>query len=325
MKFKFIKVPFILTLLCAVALTGCLKDGYFDNGTTQAYNGGTIQTISLDINALSAQNYSALPIPNIFTDTTVQFVQVELGGPNAAAQDITVTLDTSSAILDSFNNVGIGPGDLYDPGTIQIVNPVVVIPKGQRVAWLQIKFLPHDYIGQDVALGFFIKSVSPSGYTIGANQSAGAVGLVIENYLDGKYNLTIKSIGGTPWSGAADGQTYNWPAQVIYGTVGSNTNTINSSYGGNLLLAFTASGGQLAFGSLIPGITVDPNTFAITSIDNLYGPNSRGRDIVPNPAVTDNRYDPTTRTIYASYGVIQTNPPRTTMYIYDTLVYQGPR
>src|SRR5450432_4458668 len=247
MKFQSIKVPLILTLLCAVVLTGCLKDGYFDNGTTQAYNGGTIQTISLDINALSAQNYSALPVPNIFTDTTVQFVQVELGGPNAAAQDITVTLDTSSAILDSFNNVGIGPGDLYDPGTIQIVNPVVVIPKGQRVAWLQIKFLPHDYIGQDVALGFFIKSISPSGYTIGANQSAGAVGLVIENYLDGKYNLTIKSIGGTPWSGAADGQTFQWPSKIIYGTIGSNTNTINTS-AGTAQVAFTASGGQLAYG-----------------------------------------------------------------------------
>jgi len=42
-----------------------------------------------------------------------------------------------------------------------------------------------------------------------------------------------------------------------------------------------------------------------------------------NPAVTDSRYDPATQTIYAAYEMTQNGRPN--QFIYDTLVYRGPR
>ena len=56
---------------------------------------------------------------------------------------------------------------------------------------------------------------------------------------------------------------------------------------------------------------------------NLIPDDGRGRAFAINPAVTDSRYDPATKTIYAAYLMFQNGRP--TQYIYDTLVYKGSR
>ena len=49
----------------------------------------------------------------------------------------------------------------------------------------------------------------------------------------------------------------------------------------------------------------------------------RGRGFKMNPAVTDSRYDPATKTIYASYYMVQTGRPD--MQIDVVFTYTGPR
>lgn len=254
MKLQFIKAPLILTLVFSVAFTGCLKDSYFDEGQTQSFMGSTTQVISLGINVQSANNFTSYAYNNTFSDTTVDFLPVELGGPNSAGQDIQVTIDTSTAVLDSLNNHldangdpdPIGPGDLTFPDGITILNNVVTIPKGSRIGWLQIKFTPHTYIGQDVALGFVIKSVTPAGYTISSNLGSGAIAIVIKNKYDGKYTLTQYSKGWGAYSGGiADDQTFTWPGAVIYATTGTGSNLISTPQVGTAQTLFFRLG-QLA-------------------------------------------------------------------------------
>jgi hypothetical protein len=330
MKLQFIKAPLILTFLFSVVLTGCLKDSYFDSGQSQAIYGSTTQVISLGINVQSPDNFTSYAYSNTFTDTTVDFLPVELGGPNNAGQDIKVTIDTSSAVLDSFNNRldangdpnPVGPGDLTFPSGVTIVDNVVTIPAGSRVGWLKISFVPHDYIGQDVALGFVIKSVSPASYTISGNLASGAIAIVIKNKYDGKYTLTQYSKGWGAYSGGiADDQTFTWPGSVIYATTGTGSNEIVTAQGGPLQTLFFANGSVSVYGAALPVYNLDVATDKLISIDNP-AQDSRNRRFTVNPA-DDSRYDPATKTLYLSYFMDQDTRPQQT--IKDTLVYIGPR
>src|SRR6476620_5526406 len=103
MKLKNIKTPLILGSLVSVALTGCLKDNYYDTHQSQAFSGGTTQVISLGLNVTSADNVALLAYNNSDNDTTVDLVPVERGGPNASGQDIQVTLEQADDIVDSTN------------------------------------------------------------------------------------------------------------------------------------------------------------------------------------------------------------------------------
>jgi hypothetical protein len=90
-----------------------------------------------------------------------------------------------------------------------------------------------------------------------------------------------------------------------------------------LQLAFNAANGSTAFGATNPQFTFDPSSNALTAVTNLAAPDSRNRQFQINSAVTDSRYDPASKTIYAAYLMTQNGRP--TQYIYDTLVYQGTR
>src|ERR1017187_7000483 len=147
MKIHFIKLPLILVLIFSITTISCLKDKAFDNGSIQSGSGGSganIEVITLGITVSDTANFlqAAYPLsPN--DDTTVNLVPVELGGLNAAPQDIHVTLTENDQLVNDYDSAN---GTSYtNPGTaITIVNNVVTIPKGSRVGYLQVKFLPTD-------------------------------------------------------------------------------------------------------------------------------------------------------------------------------------
>jgi hypothetical protein len=197
---------------------------------------------------------------------------------------------------------------------------VVTIPQGQRVAYLSIKFTPHNYIGQDVAIGFKIKSVSPAGYVISGNFNTGIVAIIIKNKYDGLYTLTQYMAGWGAY-GIADGTTNTWPNNVTYASTGTASNLIVTSQFGSLQTEFGPTGSINVFGNAEPQYNLDPVTNKLISIDNL-DPDSRNRRFTVNPA-DDSRYDPATKTLYLSYFMDQNGRP--TQTIKDTLVYQGPR
>jgi hypothetical protein len=325
MKLQFRNTPLIMAAIFAFFITGCLKDQQFEDGQTQAFAGSQTQVISLGINTRSAANNASIAVSNILVDTTMDFLPVELGGPNNAGQDIHITIDTSSALVDSLNAAndasGIGNDDYVFPSGITIVNNVVTIKKGSRVGYLQIKFVPHDQIGLDVAMGFLIKSVAEPGYTISGNLSTGTLAIIIKNKYDGKYNLREYTSGWSAYS-IADGVSYNWPSTVIFASTGSNSNLITTNEAGSAQVGFSPSGGILSFGAATPQYDFDPATDNLKAIDNLT-PDSRNRAFTPNAAVTTSRWDSQTGNIYISYYMSQNGRPN--MLINDTLTYVGPR
>ena len=310
----------ILGSLVSVALTGCLKDNYYDTHQSQAFSGGTTQVISLGLNVTSADNVALLAYNNSDNDTTVNLVPVELGGPNAASQDVVVTLENADDIVDSTNTAD-GSDFALNTGQIVIPSFQVTIPADQRIGYLKATFKPSSLIGTTYGLGFRIVSVAQQGYVIG-NLSHGMAIVLIKNKYDGKYRLTQKSVGWGAYSGFADGVSYVWPSAMGFRTKGALTNGFENPSSGILQPMFLVGGGTSALGATDPAFTFDASD-KLVSVTNDAPDDGRGRQFVINPAVTDSRYDPATKTIYMAYiGSQNGRPPN---YLYDTLVYIGPR
>jgi hypothetical protein len=298
MKLKNIKKPLILGSLVSVALTGCLKDNYYDTHQSQAFSGGTTQVISLGLNVTSADNVALLAYNNSDNDTTVNLVPVELGGPNAASQDVVVTLENADDIVDSTNTAD-GSDFALNTGQIVIPSFQVTIPAGQRIGYLKATFKPSSLIGTTYGLGFRIVSVAQQGYVIG-NLSHGMAIVLIKNKYDGKYRLTQKSVGWGAYSGFADGVSYVWPSAMGFRTKGALTNGFENPSSGILQPMFLVGGGTSALGATDPAFTFDASD-KLVSVTNDAPDDGRGRQFVINPAVTDSRYDPATKTIYMAY------------------------
>ncbi len=140
-----------------------------------------------------------------------------------------------------------------------------------------------------------------------------------------QYSLRIKTTGWANY-GISDDEPGDYPGGMGLVTAGANSVTFyNGTSGfGNLQPALTAgNAAATGFGATTPMLTFDPATNKLIAVVNTTPDDGRGRTLHLNPAVTDSRYDPATKTIYAAY--IMTQNTRPDQYIYDTLVYQKPR
>jgi hypothetical protein len=331
MKLKNIKAASIAIIGWSVVLTGCLKDKDFDNGLIQSVHGNTGKVVSLASNVQSQTNFAALAYNNSDNDTVVDFLPVELSNGDAPApQDLHVTIvqvDSLVNNLDTANyNSGTGIFDYVVPTGVTIVNPVVTIKKGSYQGFLQIKFKPSAYLGQDVALGFRITSIQEQGYTVSGNLKDAVQSIIIKNKYDGFYGGVIKTTGWGAY-GIADGVSNTVPSSANLGlfTVGANSLSFHTSLGSEATLepAFQTSGAATVFGAASPLFTFDLTTNKLIGMANLDPDDGRGRNFLMNPAVTDSRYDPATKTMYLSYIMVQNGRPN--QFFYDTLTYSGPR
>jgi len=324
MRTHFIKLPLILALILSITAISCLKDKAYEDGTIQSGSQGSgqdIKVISLGITVSSSSNFLQASFPITGSDTTVDLIPVELGGSSDAPQDIHVTLTVTDKLLTDYNTAN---GTNYvDPGSVVTIlnNGVVIIPKGSRIGYFQVKFNANDLLSATYALGVVITSVAEAGYTISGNLNSGIVGIGPKNKYDGRYKFTIETIGWGAY-GINDGPpSLTWPTLVSVVTSGASS-IILSSEAGNAQPAF-AGGGITGFGATEPQFTFDPNTNQLLSVVNLIPDDGRHRTFFLNPAVTDSRYDPTTQTIYAAYEMTQNGRPN--QLIYDTLVYKAVR
>ena len=323
---KFNIVRFTLLMLAAFSLTmvGCLKDKAFDNGEIQSGAGSnsTIEVVSIGLTVSSTSNFLVASFNNSNTDTTVQLIPVTLGGTSAATQDIHVTLTANDSLISNYDTAN-GTDYIVPPSSIITVanGGVVTIPKGQRTGYLQVTFKPSDFLGVDYAVGFTITKIQEAGYTISGNLNNGIVAIGIKNKYDGQYAFTIKTTGWSAY-GISDGVSMQWPSNLSLITTGATSVIFNTAQEGSLQPAFTTGGSPTAFGATEPQFTFDTND-KLVSVDNLAPADARNRAFKINPSVTDSRYDPSSKTIYAAYLMTQNGRP--TQYIYDTLVYVGPR
>lgn len=327
---KSLKHSFLIPVLLSVSIFGCLKDKGYDDRDNQAgetHNGGNENVISVALTATTTSNHLLLALDQSSNDTTLNAIPVTLAG-QAAKEDIQVTLMLDPALLGSYNADNGTAHEEASSSVYSVVNAgdsatgyIVTIPKGSNTGYLQIKLVPSNFLGFDYAIGVQISSVSP-GYLIASNLSTGILAIAVKNLWDGRYQLVQRQTGWAAY-GIADGETNTWPSDVSIVTASAVSDDFSTAEGGNLQPAFTPGGGTTVFGATSPRFTFDPATNALVSVTNTSPDDGRGRTLSLNPAVTDSRYDPSTKTIYAAYIMKQTGRPN--QFIYDTLTYLGSR
>lgn len=172
-------------------------------------------------------------------------------------------------------------------------------------------------VSHTYALAFGL--AASDGNVLYPNQDTVLVFLSVKNKYDGVYKLKLRSTGWGAYS-IADGVTATYDKDFDFGTAGANSNTMFSNYRGDFLLpAFTSALAPTGFGATTPLFIFDNATNLLTDVQNTTPDDGRGRTLQINPAITDSRYDPDTKTIYAAFIMKQNGRPN--QFFYDTLTY----
>ena len=306
--------------------TGCLKDKLADDQLTIP----DIKSSPSVVEVLGAREPESqmisFPASLISSDkdTTLSLAFIRLAADQPAPEDIQVEIELVPSLLTQFNtatgsNYAQPAANLYKFGS----GLTVTIPKGSREGALSFTTKPSALVGAEYGFGIRIKSVSNPKYVISGNHSSAVIRVGVRNKYDGSYTLKIKTAGWAAYS-ISDNQTLTYPEDVDMVTATANSVTLFSHYTQNILQpAFDATGSPTQFGAASPLFTFDPATDKLVSVTNTTPDDGRGRAFIMNPAVTDSRYDPATKTIYAAYFLKQNGRPN--LAIYDTLIYVGTR
>ena len=276
-----------------LSTTGCLKDDDFDNGVIQSVTsqGNDPKVVELKVSATNNTNFVSIAIDNSGNDTIINFIPVNLSTPGTAAEDVHVTVELDTNLVNQYNIDNETAYLNLDASVYTIVNPVVTIPKGSHVGYLQIKVKPSDLIGLDVAFGFKITGVQEAGYTISSNFGTAVAALVIKNAYDGIY----ESVGYFDHPVYAGDFVSDWPLV----TIGTYSNKAPLHVTVNFTSFFV--------------LTVDPvtNLVAITSDDLPIDPYDPAK----------NYYDPVAKAYHLDFGYT-TSAPR---HLTCVATYKGPR
>ena len=295
-------------------MTSCLKDKGYDNGTTGHDLSSVPKIIEIGFGNETAKSKTfALSFEDQSVQRTVFYVRLAAAEP--AAEDITVTLDTTgTAVALAAINAAYEPL----PTSFYTTNPAglsVVIPKGQRevpvvLTTNAIQFDPSTTYG----IVYKIKSVSSSNYNISGNYGTYTVLFGAKNKYDGIY----RGKGYTFMGNTNTTAPFLWSIDCAWDL--NLTTTAGNKVAMDAKPVFR-NGSIIFFGGIFPEIVFDNNTNKVTAISpdgpgNAY---AYGFPAAQTPTY-DSRYDPATKTIYVSYNIINT-----TWYATDTLIYCGPR
>jgi len=327
MKRSNIFITFISFLfLCFFA--SCLKDKDVDEGKLGVKPDKDLKLVEISGPVTGFYNIDLIASN---TDTIItNFVTVRLLSEEPADKDIQVTLALNPTLVSDYNaahgtNFVVPASSLYSLPSL-----TVTIPAGQRVGYLRLTTKPVDLQGPEYALGVQLVSVSDASIKLSGNYSKQIVSFAIRNKYDGNYRLRIKTVGWAAY-GISDNLPATWPSNPDGTSIGLVTGGANSvrffdyfAFGTFIQVAFTAgNAGATGFGATAPRFIFNTGTDQLTSVINDIPDDGRNRAFRINPAVTNSRFDPATKTIYAAYIMSQNGRPD--QFIYDTLTYTGPR
>ncbi|MEO5888765.1 MAG: DUF4361 domain-containing protein [Ferruginibacter sp.] len=166
---------------------------------------------------------------------------------------------------------------------------MVIIPKGWRTGYLQIKFKPADFLGETYAVGFTLNKIDETGYTLSGNNQNGMVVINIKNQYDGIYSRRGYALRAN--DAALTGPI--GPDEISLTTISGNAvKWIENHQWGNGV-------GMLAATISNPTWTVNADNTVTATSDG--GPFPDGLKNLPG---YNSRYDPATRTFYvkATWG-----------------------
>jgi hypothetical protein len=316
---------FLAISTVGILFTSCLKD---KNVVDEVYGMKNYDQGKIIELPSPPNHFHAIGLDLKNADTTFNVVAVGLAADGVAQEDIrvTLTLAGSQAIITDYNTANTTsfqmlPTNLYRLNGNGIV---VTIPKGSRYGYVSVTLNPNNLDPSvSYGLGFRIASVETSGYTLSRNFGTVMVGIVVKNRYDGVYNLRMKHLG---WLAFGIGeQVFNWGGPVFLESSGAATVKLFDDWGFGAYIqpAIQTSGTLTGFGQTEPKFEFDLITNKLVRVTNDLPNPTNGRQFAINPAVTDSRWDPATRKVYAAY--LLTQPGRPTLFLYDTLTYVGPR
>jgi len=292
----------ILLLAISAAMTGCLKDKNFDNGSIQSVhnNGQNENVIEIQLTATSADNFLLTAFDASNVDTVFNLIPVVLNAPTGAKEDINVTLAPNPGLLADYNTANGTSYAIPDNSMYTLVSPglTVKIPAGSRVGYLQIKFKPSTFLGGDWAFAYSIASIDKPAYAISGNLKNGIAAIIIKNQYDGKY----KSQGNFTHPVAANTSSWLFGDGIVRDLVTSSATAV---------YIYPLETAAVTFGVELDLTINGDNTVRTDFVGTTDDP-----DAVPNPSY----YNPATRSFHidAWYG-------GHTRHLVDSLVYIGPR
>lgn len=312
----------IIVGILAVSMAGCLKDKppVIDPNATE----NVIEFANTaNLTSPTASKYPLLSI-NIVMDAPATYTAVvSYSGAFSAPEDITVQLDVADpAIIAAYNTQNkttytVLPTNLYTLPAKQ-----VVIPKGGKRASVQINFPdPAALYAKNYVLGLTIKSASSG--IISGNFGTMLYLLTGIHRFDGIYTMKFKM--------GANDRNYDQNATTWYfADIQVVTTAVDKAVVRNMNVASpyphpaVSNGIPTSITNFAPLLTFDLSNNKITNVANNVAPSSSNtKTAIPNPAVTDNRFDPATKNLYFSFILKETG--RADMIINDTLVYKSPR
>lgn len=307
----------VLMLVMSMAAASCLKDKGFENGeygavrNTEGKEFLTIPLASKKLNTLGLESKSGMQKVELFA-LSYDYV-------NPAAATITGTLQLNNDLVKAADSTAtILPATAY---TVPSMNAVVA--KGNRISSsfaLEVNTSLLDPT-KKYGIGFTLAGVDKPGVSIPSNLKNVVFVFSIKNKFDGVY--TIRSRMAHPADRAAEWlrTPFTYPYDIHLITAGPKVVTFyNTAFGAGFhpLMVPGVSG----FGATQPVFEFDDNNKLISVTNGVPNP-PNGRAFQINTAVTDSRFDPATKTVYAAF--IMTQPGFEPIPIYDTLTFKQTR
>lgn len=312
----YIKLAAVIVAISS--LTGCLKDdsNLLDPDKTE----NVIEFANTaNLTSPTTSKYPLLSVNIVMDPGIVYNAAVSYSGAHNAPQDITVEVGVADpAVVTAYNTQNnrtyvMLPSNLYSlPAT------KVVIPKGSRRVDFPINFpTPDQLYNKNYVLPLVIKSASTG--IISGNFSTMLYLLNGINRYDGIYTLKYRFGANDRGYDLATTTWYYSDIQLV--TTSATTAVLrNLNAASPYPHAAVANGLPTNISGLVPQLTFDLATNKITNIANSV---TGTKTAIPNPAVADNRFDPASKAVFASFILKETG--KTDMIINDTLIYKTPR
>lgn len=289
-----------------IGATGCLKDKDFDNNKFGISKPDASPVgVGFPEAANKINTFSVLPSTS---PQTFKVALVNLLSDMPAEEDLTITLQRDTSIAYNYNNDPDTKTPVVEFDAAALASTYkVFIPKGQRTGYLDLTIVNSSTLDLTKLYGVGLKivSVDKSGVTISTNLQKVLIGVAIQNIYDGVYSGKCYILrGGDP------AKTGSFSFEIALATNGP-TSVIFKDY------HKWADGTNV--GIDYPIFTIDPATNAVTVSSQPATPLAVP---VANAPGYNSRYEPATKTIYASYTW---NAGPTARLIIDTLTYLKPR
>ena len=307
--------------LITASLTSCLKDDSDLLDPDDTYNVIEFANTA-NLTSPVTSKYPLISINITMDPPQVYNAVVSYSGADNAPNDISVEVGIAdAAIVTAYNTQNsrsyvMIPSNLYSLSTT-----TVVIKKGTRQVNLPINFPnPDQLYNKNYVLPLVIKSAS-SGIISGNFNTLLYLISGINRY-DGIYTLKYRFGTNDRNYDVTPVTWYFSDVQLV--TTGANTDVFRNLNGGSTFAHAATTGGiPGTIANFTPTFTFDLSNNKITNITNSLTSGTPPKTATPNPAVTDNRFDPATKNVYASLILKETG--RTDMIINDTLIYKSPR